>query len=256
MKAKQKILKLPYYISALRVLLSDGLSLSDVLRLIAGRKVCVHLKRYNLIISINHLMDLLIAYETFYLDCYRVTGLKEPRLIIDVGAGYGDFSLMVARLYPQCRVIAIDPDKRHVDLLRENAAANNLANIEIHHMAVGTRSEYVFYSGQIKSSGSVLTDDPALLKSVIKANRLDSFFPQQEVNMIKIDCEGAELDILNSIADQKVSNVARYSLEYHNWIVPEEDQQIVDYFNKRSFKTEVLPDAFNPDLGIIYAFRK
>ncbi|MBO0796962.1 MAG: methyltransferase, partial [Ktedonobacteraceae bacterium] len=55
---------------------------------------------------------------------------KVPGDLLDLGCGYGLVAITLALRYPNRRVWGIDVNERAVDLLNENAARLNLANVQ------------------------------------------------------------------------------------------------------------------------------
>src|SRR5208283_897383 len=68
-----------------------------------------------------------------------LAALARPGMtVLDIGANLGLYSLLLARsVGPSGRVIAFEPDPDLCALLRANCAANGLANVEAHNMALG-----------------------------------------------------------------------------------------------------------------------
>lgn len=120
---------------------------------------------------------------------------------VDVGAALGVFSLYLSRMVgPGGRVIAIEPTPKSVKLLRRNATRNGAA-IEIIQAAAadspGVREFYLTRSSDsnaffrhplIAPSGRMQVDTITLDQTVAKAD------------LVKIDVEGAELDVLRGAA--------------------------------------------------------
>ncbi len=55
-----------------------------------------------------------------------------PKLILDVGCGYGPLGLMLKKVYPESRVHMIDRDALAVAYARQNADLNGLKGVEIY----------------------------------------------------------------------------------------------------------------------------
>ncbi|PLS81471.1 MAG: methyltransferase, partial [Chloroflexi bacterium] len=54
-----------------------------------------------------------------------------PRLILDLGCGYGPIGIILARLYPQAHVVMADKDMLAVRYARINLAHNNITNADV-----------------------------------------------------------------------------------------------------------------------------
>ena len=82
---------------------------------------------YNLISPRNYHQTLT---ETFIFDVYRTDLLKENDLVLDIGAGIGDFSVLASRhVGKNGKVIALEPDVERYGLLKLNIQKNNCQNV-------------------------------------------------------------------------------------------------------------------------------
>ena len=73
------------------------------------------------------------AYQQLLEDfCSYMTGLSIPPdgIILDLGAGTGQFSLLAAKHYPHCKIIHVDQDARMITRAKEKALALSLTNIK------------------------------------------------------------------------------------------------------------------------------
>lgn len=150
--------------------------------------------------------------ETFG-DNYKVfaTGIefRDGDVILDLGACEGTFSIMMAKTFPQTRVIALEPVQRTYDQLLRNIKLNSVTNIEPYNFGVGKETARMTmivgkndYSG---GSSGVITFKPEdhikvdadlkNLQDVWKDLALD------RVRVMKIDIEGMEYDVLYSSGD-------------------------------------------------------
>ena len=134
-------------------------------------------------------------------------------VILDVGACEGMFSIMLAKLFPQTRVIAVEPVPRTYYTLLRNIGLNGCTNIE--HFNVGLGKEngkvtmFVGKKGDSGGSSSVMTFNPEWHEKVeTTVLGLDDLWEKcglDRVKLFKIDVEGAEYDILyNSTVLNKV----------------------------------------------------
>lgn len=53
--------------------------------------------------------------------------------LLDLGCGHGVIALALARRAPRARVLAVDVNRRALDLTAENARANAVSNVEVAH---------------------------------------------------------------------------------------------------------------------------
>jgi FkbM family methyltransferase len=146
-------------------------------------------------------------------------------LVVDVGAHIGHYTLTAAkRVGIEGKVFAIEADPANFEILIKNISLNNLENvIALNYAAYSEKGEMNLYLrnsdfGFTKYSTVIQDFTNHKEKSVIvKANTLDALVNQYEVNWIKIDVEGAELEVLKG-ATRLLSNSKRLTLliEVHN----------------------------------------
>jgi FkbM family methyltransferase len=130
--------------------------------------------------------------------------------VVDVGAHIGLYSLIAAkRVGPSGKVIAIEPDPENCKLLQRNAEINKLTNVTILERAAfsSTSKLKLYLPGKERgfTKLSTLMPNRAVTENFLEidATTLDCLLVMQgitEVNWIKIDVEGAELEVLKGAA--------------------------------------------------------
>jgi len=73
--------------------------------------------------------------------------------LLDVGCGYGPIGLSIAHAYPDTKVEMVDVNERAIQLAQENAALNQISNVNIHE-------SNIFSSVTHTSFAAVLTNPP------------------------------------------------------------------------------------------------
>lgn len=144
------------------------------------------------------------------IDAVRELLAERPKAIIcDVGANFGCWSLALRDL--ATRVYAFEPQYNILRTFLKSARANRAGNIAVFDCALGAR-EGIATIAQVPLSryenfGGIALNDPIPgCKSVpVKVLTLDSIVTEP-VSFIKIDAEGAEIDILKGAAE----TVAKY----------------------------------------------
>lgn len=209
--------KLGYYARSLAALDAAAVSRAQLARVVARGRGTVEL-RAGAVFRLGSRLDLLVLNEVVLDDVYGLGTLSSPSLIVDVGAGLGDFAVTASRRFPRCRVLAFEPDHGRYELLSANAAANR-ARLELHRLAVGART-------------------------------LDGYIGEATVDLLKVDCEGAELEVLETGAD-----VLRIALEYHNFGRRRRDLAAAGLLTERGFEVRLEPDPYDPEIGYLLAAR-
>jgi len=120
-------------------------------------------------------------------------------VVYDVGANIGWFSLLAARkVGPQGAVFAFEPSLGNAFYLRMNVATNGFANVFTVPGAAGTGDGWARFSEESSLEGRLSADGESLVPLV----SLDGWPAAVESGppaLLKIDVEGAEVDVLRGM---------------------------------------------------------
>lgn len=136
--------------------------------------------------------------------------------IIDCGANVGVSVLYWKSLYPGCRVIAFEPDPQAFTALESNC--RDFTGIELRNSAVWVAKGRIGFSA-VGSDGGHLSNltqrESPVPKLKVTAERLKDFL-SEPVDMLKIDIEGAEVEVLDDCCDV-LKNVRYMFVEFHSF---------------------------------------
>ncbi len=155
----------------------------------------------------------------------RIHRLMDPFLtlgavVVDVGANIGVNTVYVAqRVGPRGRVWAVEPAADNLAVLRDNVERNGLGNVTVAPVAAGRTSEtrQFFLRGAISAVNSFYEESVyAQVTDVVKVQSepLDVLV-EGNVDLVKIDVEGAELDVLGGMTRLLRSPHIRLVVEWH-----------------------------------------
>lgn len=146
-----------------------------------------------------------------------VTSICQSRkTFIDVGAHIGSIISEVAHRDPSIRIVAIEaiPEKT-VNLRRK------FPFVEFHDCAVGECTGEVSFFVNTRHSGSSSLGRPAdadersISEIRVPLRRLDELVSSNDIDVIKIDVEGAELGVLRG--SSKILNSSRPIIMFESW---------------------------------------
>jgi FkbM family methyltransferase len=135
-------------------------------------------------------------------------------IVVDIGAAFGIYTIIASkRIGANGKVIAIEAHPDSFDMLNRNVKLNKLTNVTCLNYAVYSRKMKVkIYSNYTIMSERVRGEKMKDKFVEVNADTLDNLLQQggishAEVNWIKIDVEGAELDVLkgayNTLSNSK-----------------------------------------------------
>jgi predicted RNA methylase len=179
-----------------------------------------------------------ILDEIYLMKVYeKVRGIKEGDLVVDCGAHVGIFTLRA--LSADARyVLSIEPDPINFLFLRLNVNYLGLSNVEIINAAVGSKDEA---AKEITPWGRKVIIPIRSIRSLVSQYNID------QIDFLKIDVEGAEIEVLKGLEGVKVNFIA---MEYHG---KERKNKAEEMLKKMGFKVISLDEG---ELGYIFAMRE
>lgn len=146
---------------------------------------------------------------------------------IDIGANIGWYTVIASLLLGENgRVVAIEPEKYNIDLLRQNCKINNCDNVSIIAAAAldtnGTTNFYLnsenFGDHSIAKNTHLRTFNKIEPKqTVVPTITVDSLFTKKEwnkVSLIKIDTQGCESAVLSGMKNNLIHHRPKLIIEF------------------------------------------
>lgn len=126
-----------------------------------------------------------------------------PGLFVDIGANIGLFSFYILHKLPNQNIMAFEPEPQAFACLKFSKDANNFKTFTPMNFAIGEKKEVLhFYIDQKNFGGHRLHRNHADEKAIeVNVSPLREFVGSQKLAAIKIDVEGAELNVLKGMKD-------------------------------------------------------
>jgi FkbM family methyltransferase len=154
--------------------------------------------------------DLLVLTELFDHGEYRAvqTLVRKPvRVIVDLGTNVGYASAYFASLYPEARLIGVEPSESNLAMAsRSLAPLIASGRVVIHHGFIGAvrRTAVIARGGAMGSNELFLADRPATggdsTAPVLTVGDLIVEHGIREIDLLKCDIEGGEKELFNDCA--------------------------------------------------------
>jgi FkbM family methyltransferase len=151
-------------------------------------------------------------------DC--ISQERDVSLILDCGANIGAASFYLLHRYPQAHVIAVEPDAGNFEICRRNlspfADRITLVNAAVWPTSVPMRIQHGPYGGgewalQVRPVG------PGESQDVVATTIPELLGPDPErcADILKIDVEGAELELFRTEYDGWLRRTRNLAIELH-----------------------------------------
>jgi len=218
--------------------------------------------------SRDHLLRLF--QEIFLEQSYAFVAPSASPRIIDCGANIGMSLLYFKMCHPDAHITAFEPDKKALACCRRNIDENKMQSIELHDAAVSSSKGTVSFYTEEQNPGSLTatTVRPRAndsMECLVPAVLLSDYI-EDEVDFLKMDIEGAELGVIQQLAESgKLRSIKQMAVEYHHHLHPAEDR-LSDFFGvleNAGFGCQMQTRFFRrPFSGprfqdiLIYAYRK
>lgn len=132
--------------------------------------------------------------------------LKPGSIAIDVGANIGYYSIFLEKALKCCKVLSFEPSPRELERLNENLLLNRCQSVTVVNLALGDRNGttefYISDSNFGRNSISEINNNAK--KVTVSITTLDEYLhqhPEESIDFIKIDIEGAETIMLKGAAN-------------------------------------------------------
>lgn len=211
--------------------------------------------------QVRHAFKDIFLYHTYFHPGVLAT-LPEKPVVIDIGGNVGFFSSFALCLRPQARCLSFEPLVGNYSQLQDNRKLNPEADWHPVHGAVAG------WDGSVRicspSGDSLVTnafiettgrDRPEQSSGeIVAAWSLETVFKQHQIehcDWLKIDCEGAEYDIVYSMPTWLFKRITAIMIETH--VVPGDrntSAALCDYLENQGF------DLWLADDDVIYGLRR
>lgn len=197
-----------------------------------------------------------VGTNEYYRDSRAL--LTQGATVIDVGGHIGSFSIMSAIV--ASRTIVLEPVPANFELIVENIRLNNFQDrIKAINAAVwssaGERALGV--TDDNTGGGGFWYNKPTAAQITVRTVRLSEVMAAEKIetcDLLKLDCEGAEFEILNSLEPEVWPRVRAIVMEYHMF-AGYTLEQLDDLLSRHGYLLSRRPLAPGSGYGYVLAIR-
>ena len=200
--------------------------------------------------------DIMQLGTVWLVEDYEVSGfnINNEDIVIDIGAHIGLFSLFVSQYCKNGKIFSYEPIEENYNILKENTELNKIKNIIPFNSAVSNQSNKLkIFIDSDDSAHSIFESDKKFIE--VNSTTIKSIFDENEIkncNLLKLDCEGAEYQIIESIPKEYFLKIDKMIIEYHK---ANENiklyNKLIQNLNDNLFKIKI--EKISDSMGMIYA---
>jgi FkbM family methyltransferase len=221
---------------------------ADYLKLSTGKHTIYKLRNGIFLKTRSASVDKNIIFEILIDNVYTPKGfeINKKDTIVDVGAHIGVFSVYAATLATQGKVFAIEPMANNYSLLLANISLNNLQNVTAIKEALSANNEGKNLNVSTSTGGhSFIYSENTKEKTMVKTESMSTFIAKhniQHIDLLKLDCEGAEYEILFNTPSETLNKIRKISMECHNIDTERNSLKLNQFLEFNGYKITIKTD--------------
>lgn len=135
-------------------------------------------------------------------------------VIVDIGMNVGDFAVMALAYNPEARIIGIEAHPGTAEIAEKNAGMNAGRGWKVLNRAAWKDNQKIYLETGAASVSTKVSSSGKLGVDGIDMPTIFSLLPEKNVDIMKIDIEGAEEEFLCAHPDY-LSNIRHLIVEIH-----------------------------------------
>jgi len=157
--------------------------------------------------------------------------INDKSVVVDLGCNQGEFSLAIMQQF-KCKVVAVEPVKALYDKIMCDEEIQKYGLLNLRQLAVGGKNgtiEINVYHDQWGSVLDALSAEEGHTKQQVEMVTLGELRKRAgvaQIDLLKMDIEGAEIDLLNGTSDEDLQSVMQLTVEFHEFLFPEHAQPV------------------------------
>jgi FkbM family methyltransferase len=201
-----------------------------------------------------HMFGDIWRYQVYTRSPVRLA--PSPRIIVDIGANVGFFTLYAASRWPKAVIHAYEPAPQNFANLMRNVELSKAERVVCHATAVtGKAGVTTLYLKQDSGWHSIWSHD-AESEIRVSTTTLNDIVNEVDgpIDLLKLDCEGAEYEVFEAAESLLARSVQQIVMEYHE-LGDRDVAQLTKVLERAGFSLKVEP--FPPwNTGMLYAMNQ
>ena len=201
------------------------------------KKVTIENISYDL--DLRHLIDrrffLYRVYEDeLYYNLCKIIKKEKIQYFLDIGSCWGVYSLRLANIFKNLRILAFDPIQKNIDRLISSIKKNKLKNIKTYKIAIGDKKGNVKLGAtEDYSPNYKINESSQVITEYSKINLIDNLiFLKNKKIIFKIDTETFEFKVIKGAKKLLKNNKCFLQIE----IVESNKNKVINFLKKIGYK--------------------
>jgi FkbM family methyltransferase len=183
--------------------------------------------------TVRDTADLATLGEVLLDELYEVPGLRDVRVIVDLGSHIGSSIAFFRVRHPGALIHGFEPDPRTFAALEANVGALEGVTIDP-RAASGDDGESTFFCSDYSLASSLVGDGQPVRVRTVSLDTVMEELELERIDLLKLDVEGAEYDVLAGM--ERLDDVGAICGEFHPhlvWHSPDEFFDLLRGFHVR-----------------------
>lgn len=210
------------------------------------------------------LMELWTIKETILEDVYRIKEylkIKDIKTVIDIGGAFGDFDIYMQKLAPSSKCYVFEPQTISCKQMKKNLELNDvdLSKVIISNTAVSNSEDEAIFKKNVSTNG-LANGEMVFLESEegtveINFSNLNYFLNKfdDDIDILKIDCEGGEYNILPSLEDKHLKRIKFITMEWHEFSKGQSHKELETLLKEKNFSVIAINSPVHNEIGYLFA---
>lgn len=203
-------------------------------------------------------MEALTIKEVVFENDYRIKKKRTPMTVIDIGANIGTFSVFAASLNKKNIVYSFEPSTKTYEQLRFNTSINEFTSqiTPIKKAVYKKKTKLKLFKTENSGMTSISNFRNTNNFEMVETTTLVDIFKENKIrkcNFMKLDCEGAEYDILFNAPKSIFKKIDEIAMEYHDFEMNNRSFTLAKYLKDLGYKVSLVRHNIENNIGYIYA---
>jgi FkbM family methyltransferase len=175
--------------------------------------------------------------------------------VLDLGAHIGLFSIYASVLNGgKASLFVFEPDEINFAAMKEHLKLNGVKNIQCKNVAVAAESgERELFLSADSHNHSLIGEGvgkkirTTTLPDIIRKFRLE------KIDLVKMDIEGAEFEVLESMEESDFAKIANFYVEYHEYANDKRGSDLMRLLAMNNYRVERRVSNYDNKMGYLVA---